>query len=88
MSKKMTESQVMALLVKLENEWPDGFQLYAQSGTLMLVTEGDNALIDTYKIPCDGGDIGVETGDDGIERLAFSDSVAGPPPTGGIESEE
>lgn len=73
MAKKMTTEQVMDALSKLEKRWPDGLKLYAHSGLLALVDADTHEVIEYYdQITCDGGDIGIETGDDGVERLAYA----------------
>ena len=72
MMAKMTTEQVMATLAKLEKQWPDDLKLFAMNGSLILVQAGSNEVIEHYSITCDGGDIGIETGDDGVERLAYA----------------
>jgi len=47
------------LLSALEKAWHDRFMLYAQNGYLLLVVARTGEVIQSYRIHCDGGDVGT-----------------------------
>ena len=59
----LTDKQIMRALRRLERGWPDDLALFAWNGTLCLMDENlrhertwSDAIIDEYRIACDGGD--------------------------------
>lgn len=71
MTKKMQATEIIKKISQIEKHWPDELSLFANNGVLMLIDESDGRrIVWTFdRIPCDGGDVGTTTDDEGYEYL-------------------
>lgn len=66
MSKKKFPTRLLNSLNSLERQWPKGYELFANNGTLCLINlETDEVLAEFRGIQCDGGDPGADYAPDG-----------------------
>lgn len=67
----MQETEIIKRLSRLDKHWPAGLSLFVNNGVLMLIDESDRRrIVWTFdRIPCDGGDLGTTTDDDGYQYL-------------------
>jgi hypothetical protein len=58
-TRKLYPSEIKRRLDAMSARWPDGIQLFAASGTLLLIKTETLEVIDSFLISCDGGGAGT-----------------------------
>ena len=69
----MNRQEIVEQMYSLEVGWPDKVMLFAYSGILILVDTETLVIIDSWLIPCDGGNCNIRDIGEGMEKLELSD---------------